>query len=114
MDFFTCFFIYEKWSHCDRKIRRVLAIMIVEQNEIEFRTNLNIFRTNEKMVAVRPEIEKFVSAAEYEELRVSLGYAENTHDLTAALEKAELAVQYTVAVKNKVLEAYKEIMNMQI
>ena len=54
------------------------------------------------------------SAAEYEELRVSLGYAENTHDLTAALEKAELAVQYTVAIKNKVLEAYKEIMNMQI
>jgi len=54
------------------------------------------------------------SAAEYEELRVSLGYAENTHDLTAALEKAELAVQYTVAIKNKVLEAYKEIMNMQV
>ncbi len=54
------------------------------------------------------------SAAEYEELKVSLGYAENTHDLTAALEKAELAVQYTVAIKNKVLEAYKEIMNMQI
>lgn len=54
------------------------------------------------------------SVAEYEELRVSLGYAENTHDLTAALEKAELAVQYTVAIKNKVLEAYKEIMNMQV
>lgn len=60
------------------------------------------------------EANELNSAAEYEELRVSLGYADNTHDLTAALEKAELAVQYTVAVKNKVLEAYKEIMNMQI
>lgn len=54
------------------------------------------------------------TAAEYEELKLSLGYSENTHDLAIALEKAELAVQYTVAVKNKVLEAYKEIMNMQI
>jgi len=54
------------------------------------------------------------TAAEYEEMKVSLGYAENTHDLGIALEKAELAVQYTVAIKNKVLEAYKEIMNMQI
>ncbi len=54
------------------------------------------------------------TAAEYEEMKVSLGYAENTHDLAIALEKAELAVQYTVAIKNKVIEAYKEIMNMQI
>lgn len=54
------------------------------------------------------------TAAEYEEMKVSLGYAENTHDLAIALEKAELAVQYTVAVKNAVISAYKEIMNMQI
>lgn len=54
------------------------------------------------------------TAAEYEEMKVSLGYAENTHDLAIALEKAELAVQYTVAVKNAVISAYREIMNMQI
>lgn len=54
------------------------------------------------------------TAAEYEEIKVSLGYADNTHDLAIALEKAELAVQYTVAVKNAVLDAYREIMNMQI
>lgn len=60
------------------------------------------------------ETENLNTAAEYEEMKVMLGYAENTHDLGIALEKAEMAVQYTVAVKNKVLEAYKEIMNMQI
>lgn len=54
------------------------------------------------------------TSAEAEELYMALGYAENAHDLTTALSKAELAVQYTVAVKNKVLEAYKEIMNIQI
>lgn len=54
------------------------------------------------------------TVAETEELNMALGYAENAHDLTTALAKAELAVTYTVAVKNKVLEAYKEIMNIQI
>lgn len=54
------------------------------------------------------------SAAEAEELNMALGYSDNANDLTTALSKAELAVQYTVAVKNKVLEAYKEIMNIQV
>lgn len=54
------------------------------------------------------------SAAEAEELNMALGYSDNANDLTTALTKAELAVQYTVAVKNKVLEAYKEIMNIQV
>lgn len=54
------------------------------------------------------------TVAETEELNMALGYAENAHDLTSALAKAELAIEYTVAIKNKVLEAYKEIMNIQI
>lgn len=54
------------------------------------------------------------TVAEAEELNMALGYAENAHDLTTALTKAELAITYTVAIKNKVLEAYKEIMNIQI
>lgn len=54
------------------------------------------------------------TVAETEELNMALGYAENAHDLTTALSKAELAITYTVTVKNKVLEAYKEIMNIQI
>ena len=31
-----------------------------------------------------------------------------------ALQKANLALSYTVAVRDKVLDAYKEIMNMSI
>lgn len=54
------------------------------------------------------------SVAEAEELNMALGYSDNANALGTALTKAELAVQYTVAVKNKVLEAYKEIMNIQV
>ena len=43
-----------------------------------------------------------------------MGELENTHDLVIALQKAQTALQYTVAVRDKFLEAYKEIMQMQI
>ena len=38
----------------------------------------------------------------------------NTHELLVAQEKANIALSYTVAVRDKVIDAYKEIMNMQI
>ena len=49
-----------------------------------------------------------------EEVRFELGPALNTHDLQIAQEKANVALQYTVAVRDKVIAAYKEIMQMQI
>lgn len=55
----------------------------------------------------------YLSQAENEEIKLSLGKAENTHDLAIALQKASTALQYTVAVRDKFLEAYKELMNMQ-
>lgn len=56
----------------------------------------------------------YLSDAENEELRWALGETDNTHELSIALQKASTALQYTVAVRDKVLEAYKEIMQMQI
>lgn len=53
------------------------------------------------------------NAAEEEEMNYALGYSDNTHDLQVAQQKANISLQYTVAVRNKVLEAYKEIMNLQ-
>ncbi len=52
--------------------------------------------------------------AEEAEIQFALGYATNTHDLRIAQEKANIALQYTVAVRDKVIEAYKEIMNIQM
>lgn len=52
--------------------------------------------------------------AEEAEMQFALGYATNTHDLNAIQEKADIALNYTIAVRDRMLEAYKEIMNMQI
>lgn len=56
----------------------------------------------------------YLSDAENEELKWALGETDNTHELSIALQKAQTSLQYTVAVRDKVLEAYKEIMQMQI
>lgn len=55
-----------------------------------------------------------LSAAEDEEIKFALGQVESSHDLTIALQKASTALQYTVAVRDKLMESYKEIMQMQI
>ncbi len=56
----------------------------------------------------------YLSDAENEEIKFALGETENAHDLTIALQKASTALQYTVAVRDRLLEAYREIMQMQI
>lgn len=56
----------------------------------------------------------YLSNAENEKIKFALGETENTHDLTIAMDKASTALQYTVAVRDRMLEAYREIMQMQI
>ena len=56
----------------------------------------------------------YLSDWENEEIKFALGESENTHDLTIALQKASTALQYTVAIRDKVIEAYRELMQIQI
>lgn len=60
------------------------------------------------------EANELRNQADSEQIRFALGESENTHDLLIAETKALTALQYTVAVRDKALDAYKEIMNMQI
>ncbi|MBQ7766870.1 MAG: flagellar hook-basal body complex protein FliE [Lachnospiraceae bacterium] len=56
----------------------------------------------------------YLSDAENEEIKFALGETESTHDLMISLQKASTALQYTVAVRDKFIQAYREIMQMQI
>ena len=56
----------------------------------------------------------YISEKENMELKFALGETDNTHDLLIAQQKAATALQYTVALRDKFLESYKELMNMQI
>ncbi|HHU22256.1 MAG TPA: flagellar hook-basal body complex protein FliE [Clostridiales bacterium] len=42
------------------------------------------------------------------------GNTDNLSDMIIATKKAEIALNLTVQIRNKAMEAYKEIMNMQV
>lgn len=46
--------------------------------------------------------------------RLAAGEDVRPHEIMIANSKAELAVELVVAVRNKALEAYREVMNLQI
>jgi flagellar hook-basal body complex protein FliE len=46
--------------------------------------------------------------------QVATGQLQDIHQFMAASAKANLAVELTVAIRNKAVEAYQEIMRMQI
>jgi flagellar hook-basal body complex protein FliE len=60
------------------------------------------------------QTEDYSNKAEEEEIKYAMGESDSMHDLMIAQQKASVSLQYTVAVKNTAVEAYKSIMNMQI
>lgn len=60
------------------------------------------------------ETNAYQNDAQAAKIEFALGEAENPHDMQIAAAKALEALQYTTAIRDKVLDAYKEIMNMQI
>ncbi len=56
----------------------------------------------------------YIQDAQQAETDFALGNLTSTHELSAIQQKANIALQYTVAIRDKALDAYKEIMNMQI
>lgn len=46
--------------------------------------------------------------------KAALGQIDNIHDVTIASQKANLALELTVTIRDKAVEAYQEMMRMQI
>lgn len=60
------------------------------------------------------ETNELQNDAQAAKIQFALGEAENPHDMQIAAAKALNALQYTTAVRDRMIEAYREIMNMQI
>ncbi|GFN36403.1 flagellar hook-basal body complex protein FliE [Tepidimicrobium xylanilyticum] len=54
-----------------------------------------------------------IESDEYKKLLLT-GDLDNLHDVTIAAEKANISFQLTLSIRNKIIEAYREIMRMQI
>jgi flagellar hook-basal body complex protein FliE len=60
------------------------------------------------------EVNKLQMKAEEMDQQFAAGTIENVHEVTIAAEKAALALDLTIQIRNKVVEAYQEIMRMPI
>ena len=52
--------------------------------------------------------------ADNSRMLLASGKIDNLHQVMIDAEKAAIAVQFTVQIRNKVMEAYNEIMRMQL
>ncbi|MCR5322923.1 MAG: flagellar hook-basal body complex protein FliE [Lachnospiraceae bacterium] len=67
---------------------------------------------NSAMQMIR-ETNDYSNEAAEAELSYAMGITNSTHELQVAQMKANVSLQYTVAVRNAVMDAYKEIMQLQ-
>ena len=58
------------------------------------------------------ETNDYSNAAQEEEIKYALGESDSIHDLQIAQQKANISLQYTVAVRDAFMSGYKEIMNI--
>ena len=76
-------------------------------------------------IAIQPSFKKLMRTAlsHVNDLQVvaheasrkfATGESENLHELMIALEEAKLALNFTVEVRNKAVEAYQELSRMQV
>ncbi|MCI8409251.1 MAG: flagellar hook-basal body complex protein FliE [Lachnospiraceae bacterium] len=70
----------------------------------------NVFQSALNLVE---QTNEYSNIAEQEELNYAMGLSEDTHTLMIAQSKANSSLMFTVSVRDAVIDAYKEIMNMQ-
>jgi len=88
------------------------------------RTNLNPVKNVSLPKDIKPFSEYLKNAVketntlllESEKLadQFAAGRTDNIHEVLIAAEKASIALQFTTQIRNKILDAYNEIMRMQI
>ena len=60
------------------------------------------------------QVNALQSAADEAIWRLAAGQADNLHEVMIAVERASIALELTIAIRNKLVEAYQEIMRMQV
>lgn len=60
------------------------------------------------------DVNKMQVDSKEEKSLLALGELDNLHDLSIISEKADVSLQVAMSIRNKVVEAYKEIMRIQI
>ena len=60
------------------------------------------------------EVNQLLGSADKSARDLATGKSENLHDAMITMEKAETAFKLLMQVRNKVIDAYQEVMRMQV
>ena len=60
------------------------------------------------------EVNNQITDSGMELRKLAVGETDNLHHVMMSLEKAKLSFQFVLQVRNKILEAYQDVMRMQI
>jgi flagellar hook-basal body complex protein FliE len=60
------------------------------------------------------EVNQNQLVAQDESLKLARGESRNVHEALISMEKAQMSLNFTLQVRNKVIESYQEIMRMQV
>lgn len=69
---------------------------------------------NDFLKSALDNVNKLQIEADNYKMMLATGQVDSIHEVMIASEKASLALQFTLSIRNKVIEAYREIMRMQI
>lgn len=83
---------------------------LLVEDKVEKSAFSNVFDSAVNLVK---QTNDYSNAAEEEEIKFALGETDSIHDVQIAQQKANVALQYTVAVRDAFLQGYREIMNLQ-
>jgi flagellar hook-basal body complex protein FliE len=68
----------------------------------------------EIMKGLTKEVDEKVKTADQKVQQFALGQSQDLHDVVVASEKADISLRFLLQVRNKLLEAYQEIMRVQM
>lgn len=78
------------------------------------KNNVNKVNFKELLMESINNINSYEKDANELGLLLATGEIDNIHDVVIATQKAEMALQFGIEVKNKIMDAYQEIMRIQI
>jgi flagellar hook-basal body complex protein FliE len=68
----------------------------------------------EIMNGLTKEVDEKLKTADQKVQEFALGQSQDLHDVVVASEKADISLRFLLQVRNKMLEAYQEMMRMQM
>ncbi len=95
---------------------RIERLPNLKQNEINIQNNETLegnFSFLEEIKGKIAEVDNFQHEANKAMADGAIKGAENIHEAMIKLQEAEISLRFLLRVRNKVLEAYREIMRMQ-